>query len=98
MYAESFANTNEDIDGFRLLNGPEHVPVGVDRALLYRFREVPSGATLVQLRGEARVLAEGEAIRAGGVMEDEGQWYSLDEAGAVKRGDKVNLAADAAIL
>eukprot|EP00973_Karenia_brevis_P082789 11476895-Karenia_brevis.AAC.1 len=98
MYAENFANSNEDIDGFRLLNGPDHVPVGVDRGQMYRFRDIPSGAALLQLRQEARVLAEGEAIRAGGALEEEGDWYSLDDAGLIKKGDKVTLAADAAVL
>eukprot|EP00973_Karenia_brevis_P077359 10746733-Karenia_brevis.AAC.1 len=48
IYYEDFSASNRDIESLRLCSANDVIPLGVDRAETYRFRELPAGAELTQ--------------------------------------------------
>eukprot|EP00973_Karenia_brevis_P070894 9853470-Karenia_brevis.AAC.2 len=95
---EDFSSANQDIDGFRLCQGVDHIPPGIDRGDTYRFRELPAGPDMLQYKSEARLLAESEAIRSGDVMGGQSGWYARESIGNIKLGDSVPLDPAATVL
>ncbi|CAK0845105.1 unnamed protein product [Prorocentrum cordatum] len=67
VYLEDFRHHNQDIPGFRLSGPGGALPGSIDPAEAYRFRAPPGGAALARLQAEAKLVAESEAVRLGGV-------------------------------
>jgi len=89
MYVEELGRNKEDIEALRLAS-PDGCPPGVAAADTYNFVARPDAAEMMQIRQQARLIIESEALRCDddSVQED---WRSTEDVDGISKGDKLVL-------